>query len=49
MCMKQEKGIHFMGLTRQDEENYLSKTLSVVRRNIAEYGKEVERMQADID
>lgn len=47
--MKQKKEISFMGLTRQDEETNLSKTLSVVRRNVAEYGKEVERMQGDID
>lgn len=47
--MKKKKEISFMGLTRQDEETNLSRTLSVVRRNVADYGKEVERMQGDID
>ena len=49
MQMKQKKGTDFIGLSRQDEEAYLAKTLSIVRHNVADYGKEVERMQADID
>ncbi len=49
MQMKQRKGTDFIGLSRQDEEAYLAKTLSIVRHNVTDYGKEVERMQADID
>lgn len=38
-----------IGLSRQDEESYLAKTLSIVQDNVANYGQEVSRMQADID
>ncbi|MDE5931245.1 MAG: AAA family ATPase, partial [Lachnospiraceae bacterium] len=47
--MKQEKEKNFMGLSRQDEEAYLVKTLSIVQDNVANYGQEVSQMQADID
>lgn len=47
--MKQEKGKNSIGLSRQDEETYLAKTLSIVQDNVANYGREVSRMQADID
>ena len=47
--MKQEKGKKTIGLSRQDEEAYLAKTLSVVQDNVTNYGQEVSRMQADID
>ncbi len=36
-------------LSRQDEEAWLAETLSVVCDNVANYRKEVSRMQADID
>lgn len=38
-----------MGLSEQDEEAYLAKTLSVVRSNVENYRKEASRMQDDID
>lgn len=47
--MKQEKRKISIGLSRQDEETYLAKTLSVVWDNVTNYGREVSRMQADID
>lgn len=47
--MKREKGNISTGLSRQDEERHLANTLSIVQRNLSEYGKEVSRMQADID
>lgn len=47
--MKQEKEKKMIGLSRQDEESYLAKTLSIVQDNVANYGQEVSRMQADID
>lgn len=47
--MKQEKEKISTGLSRQDEETYLAETLSVVQDNVADYGREVARMQADID
>lgn len=47
--MKQEKGKKSIGLSKQDEEAYLAKTLSIVQDNVANYGHEVSRMQADID
>lgn len=47
--MKQEKGKKTIGLSRPDEEAYLAETLSVVQDNVADYGREVSRMQADID
>lgn len=46
--MKQEKNI-MAGISRRDEEAYLARTLKVVRDNVEEYGKEVARMQEDID
>lgn len=47
MHMKQEK--ESMRLSERDEKAYLAKTLSVVRSNVENYGKEAARMQADID
>ena len=46
--MKQENSI-MAGISRRDEEAYLARTLEVVRDNVEEYGKEVARMQEDID
>ena len=46
--MKQENNI-IAGISRHDEEAYLARTLEVVRDNVEEYGKEVARMQEDID
>lgn len=37
------------GRSRQDEENYLTQTMEVVRRNVANYGKDVAKMREDID
>ena len=36
-------------LLRQAEEDYLEQTLTVVRDNLTNYGREVSRMQGDID
>lgn len=36
-------------LSRQAEEDYLEQTLTVVRDNLTNYGREVSRMQGDID
>ena len=36
-------------LSRQAEEQYLEQTLAVVKDNLANYGREVNRMQDDID
>ena len=36
-------------LSRQAEERYLERTLAVVRDNLENYGREVNRMQNDID
>ncbi|MDE7258851.1 MAG: DNA helicase UvrD, partial [Lachnospiraceae bacterium] len=36
-------------LSRQAEENYLEQTLAVVKDNLMNYGREVSRMQEDID
>ena len=46
--MKQENNIA-AGTSRRDEEAYLAGTLKVVHDNVEEYGKEVARMQEDID
>lgn len=37
------------GISRQAEEGYLGKTLAVVHDNVENYGREVARMQGDID
>ena len=37
------------GLSQQAEEHYLEQTLAVVRDNLENYGREVNRMQSDID
>ena len=37
------------GVSRQAEERYLGKTLAVVNDNLENYGREVARMQEDID
>lgn len=36
-------------LSRQAEEDYLEQTLTVVKDNLTNYGREVSRMQGDID
>lgn len=36
-------------LSRQAEEDYLQQTLNVVKDNLTNYGREVSRMQGDID
>ena len=36
-------------MSKQAEEDYLKQTLSVVKDNLENYGREVDRMQADID
>ncbi len=46
--MKQGNNIT-AGTSRRDEEAYLAGTLKVVHDNVEEYGKEVARMQEDID
>jgi len=45
MSMNQEN----RQLSRQDEEVHLEETLAVVRSNVESYGREVAKMQADID
>ncbi|MDO4292659.1 MAG: AAA family ATPase [Eubacteriales bacterium] len=47
--MKQEKKRPVAAVSRQDEEAYLARTLEVVRDNVENYGREVARMQEDID
>ncbi len=47
--MQKEKEKKRDRLSRQDEEAWLAETLSVVCDNVANYRKEVSRMQADID
>lgn len=47
--MVQEKKKDILGITRQEEEEYLAKTLAVVHDNVDNYGKEVAEMQEDID
>lgn len=46
MSTQQQSG---KDLSRQAEENYLEQTLAVVKDNLNNYGREVDRMQADID
>lgn len=47
--MGMENGKKDRGTSRQAEEGYLQKTLAVVRSNVENYGREVARMQEDID
>lgn len=47
MSREQKKAIS--GISRQAEEEYLGKTLSIVHVNVDNYGREVARMQEDID
>lgn len=47
--MGAEGKIENRALSRQAEEGYLKKTLVVVKDNVENYGKEVARMQEDID
>ena len=47
--MEQEKGNGILGTSRRAEEEYLEKTLVIVRGNVESYGKEVARMKEDID
>lgn len=44
-----EKNKKNRGVSRQAEERYLEKTLAVVNDNLENYGREVARMQEDID
>ena len=36
-------------MSRQEEEAYLDETLTVVRKNVEQYGQEVQKMSSDID
>lgn len=47
--MSQEKKTPIMGISRRAEEEYLGKTLAIVHANVDNYGREVARMQEDID
>lgn len=47
--MSQKKKTVISGITRQAEEEYLGKTLGIVHANVDNYGREVARMQEDID
>lgn len=47
--MKQEKEGLIAKTSRQAEEAYLAGTLKVVRDNVENYGREVKKMQEDID
>ncbi len=47
--MKQEKTGPIAGTSRPAEEAYLAGTLKVVRDNVENYGREVRKMQEDID
>ncbi len=47
--MGTEDGKKDRGTSRQAEEGYLQKTLAVVRDNVENYGREVARMQENID
>ncbi len=38
-----------LAVSKQAEERYLKKTLAVVKDNVENYGREVARMQEDID
>ena len=40
---------HIQGTSRLDEEKHLEETLAVIRDNMEEYGRQVGKMQADID
>ena len=44
--MREER---IQGTSRPDEEKHLEETLAVIRDNMAEYGRQVGKMQADID
>ncbi|MCM1124096.1 MAG: DUF4968 domain-containing protein [Eubacterium sp.] len=46
---KKEQAEGRRDLSRSAEEDYLEKTLDVVRDNLKNYGQEVSRMQGDID
>lgn len=47
--MGQEKKTVISGIDRRAEEGYLGKTLAIVHANVDNYGREVSRMQEDID
>ncbi len=47
MATQQKKETHMDA--RREEEQYLEQTLAVVRDNLTNYGREVSRMQEDID
>lgn len=49
MDHEQDKMKQLPGISRQEETQYLAKTLAVVSDNIENYRKEVSRMQAQID
>lgn len=46
--MDQDK-TRLQGISRQDEEAFLERTLSVIRANLASYGDQVSRMRTEID
>ena len=47
--MGTERDRKSQGVSRQAEEGYLGETLAVVRGNVENYGREVARMQENID
>lgn len=47
MSTQQDSSIQ--ATSRQDEEQHLQQTLEIVRNNLTHYGREVARMQEDID
>lgn len=47
--MAQDRKAPVSGISRRAEEEYLGKTLAIVHANVDNYGREVARMQEDID
>ncbi len=47
--MSTKKTDELLGISRQAEEQYLSRTLEVIHNNIENYGRDVARMRAEID
>ncbi len=47
--MSTQQSNSIQATSRQDEEQHLQQTLEIVRNNLIHYGREVSRMQEDID
>lgn len=47
--MKQDRKKEVTGISKKAENEYLEKTLAIVRENVENYSKEVSRMSAEID